>query len=140
MMVSAQGADHTTGNAPKLNTRAMTLEEIVAASLEAQIFSAAHDSLGICLFGRSVNNFNTDFLAEAIRDALGISLTPDFFAELGRETLIMEKEFNRRAGFGSEDNELPNFFYEQALPPTNHVARFHHQDVAHIYDALLKTT
>jgi len=136
MMVSAQGADHTTGNAPRLDTRSMTLAEIMAASLEAQIFSAAHDSLGLCLFGRSVNNSNAEFLAEAINDALGTSLTPAFFADLGRETLLLEKEFNQLAGFTSEDNELPHFFYEQALAPTNQTARFHHQDVATIYDSL----
>lgn len=136
MMVSAQGADHTTGNAPKLNTKAMTLSEIVAASLEAQIFSAAHDSLGLCLFGRSVNNKSAAFLAEATNDALGTDLPPAFFAELGRETLRLEWEFNKQAGFSSEDNELPPFFYDQPLPPTNHTARFHHQDVAEIFDTL----
>ena len=138
MMVSAQGADHTTGNVPKLNTRAMTFEEILAASLEAQIYSAAHDSLGLCIFGRSVDNSNAAFLADAINDALGTSLTPNFFADIGRETLIAEYEFNRQAGFDSEDNELPSFFYDQALPPTDQVARFHHQDVAHIFDELLQ--
>ena len=59
------------------------------------------------------------------------------FSEIGRETLVAEREFNRLAGFTSEDNELPAFFYDQALPPTDQVARFHHQDVAHIYDELL---
>ena len=54
MMVTAQGADHTAGNLPVLDCSDMPLEDIVAASLEAQAQYAASDALGLCIFGRSV--------------------------------------------------------------------------------------
>ncbi len=136
MMVTAQGADHTAGNAPRLKTRSMTPEEIMTASLREQIFSAATDSLGLCIFGRSVTNVETEFIANAINDALGTQLSGDFFFELGRETLKLEWEFNKQAGFMGQDDELPSFFYEEGLPPTHHVARFHSQDVQEIYARL----
>jgi aldehyde:ferredoxin oxidoreductase len=136
MMVTAQGADHTTGNAPRLNTRTMTPEEIIATSLREQTLSAAQDSLGLCIFGRSVTNVQLEFLANAINDAHGTNLTGDFYAELGRETLKLEWEFNRQAGFTAQDDELPRFFYEEPVPPTNHVARFHSEDARAVYARL----
>jgi aldehyde:ferredoxin oxidoreductase len=97
---------------------------------------AANDSLGLCIFGMTVTNTNQDFMVDAINGAHGTHLTPAFFEALGRETLRLEREFNRQAGFTVADDELPAFFYQEALPPTNHVARFHAQDVHHIYDLL----
>ena len=136
MMVTAQGADHTAGNLPRLKTREMDLDTLLSQSLLQQTRVAANDSLGLCIFGQSVTNPNTEFLATTINAAHGTSLTKEFFEALGRETLRLEREFNRQAGFTARDDELPQFFYEEALPPTNHVARFHGADVHAIYERL----
>ena len=136
MMVTAQGADHTAGNLPRLKTREMDLPTLLEQSLLQQTRVAANDSLGLCIFGQSVTNPNTEFLASAINAAHGTTLTKDFFEALGRETLRLEREFNRQAGFTEQDDELPGFFYEEPLPPTNHLARFHAQDVHGIYERL----
>jgi aldehyde:ferredoxin oxidoreductase len=140
MMVTAQGADHTAGNLPRLKTREMQTEEMISQSLLHQTRVAANDSLGLCIFGMTVTNFNQDFMVDAINGAHGTQLTKEFFEALGRDTLRLEKEFNRQAGFGVADDELPAFFYAEALPPTNHVARFHAADVHHIYDLLPEET
>ena len=136
MMTTAQGADHTAGNLPRLKTREMDLESLVSQSLLHQTRVAANDSLGLCIFGMSVTNPNTEFLTNAINAAHGTTLTPDFFEALGRDALRLEKEFNRQAGFTEKDDELPAFFYTEALPPTNHVARFHGADVYKMYERL----
>ena len=136
MMATAQGADHTAGNLPRLKTREMDLSSMIEQSLVAQTNTAASDSLGLCIFGRSVTEPNIEFIVNAINAAAGTSLTVDFFAALGRETLRLEAEFNRRAGFTEKDDELPTFFYSEALPPTDHVARFHGADVHHMYERL----
>jgi aldehyde:ferredoxin oxidoreductase len=136
MMATAQGADHTTGNLPRLKTREMDLESLVSQSLLHQTRVAANDSLGLCIFGMSVTNPNTEFLTNAINAAHGTTLTPAFFEALGRDALRLEKEFNRQAGFTEKDDELPAFFYTEALPPTNHVARFHGPDVHKMYERL----
>jgi aldehyde:ferredoxin oxidoreductase len=137
MMATAQGADHTAGNLPRLKTRDMDLAAIKEQSLAHQARVAANDSLGLCIFGMSVTNPNTQFLTDAINAAHGTSLTPDFFERLGREALKLEWEFNKRAGFTAKDDELPAFFYEEPLPPTNHVARFHGTDVHGMYETLV---
>jgi len=136
MMTTAQGADHTVGNVAKIKTSDKGLEELMALSLEAQVFTAAADSLGICMFGRTVTNVSADFIAESINHALGTELQPPFLTELGRETLKLEAIFNRRAGFTTEDDDLPDMFYDEPLPPSNRVARFRGEDVRGIYQQL----
>jgi len=136
MMSSAQGADHTTGNVPRMKTVDKEYDELADASLDAQVTSAATDSLGLCIFGRSVTNVSTDFLANAINNALGTNLEQSFFQEMGRETLKLEAAFNKEAGFTAEDDELPAFFYNEPLAPSNKVARFHGDDVHDIYERL----
>jgi aldehyde:ferredoxin oxidoreductase len=136
MMATAQGADHTAGNLPRLKTREMELPAIVEQSLLQQTRVAANDSLGFCIFGGSVTNTQLDFITNAINAAHGTALTPAFFEALGRETLRLVHEFNRRAGFTAADDELPAFFYSEPLPPTNHVARFHGAEVHDIYQQL----
>jgi aldehyde:ferredoxin oxidoreductase len=136
MMATAQGADHTAGNLPRLKTREMDLESLVSQSLAHQVKIAANDSLGLCIFGMSVTNPNTEFLTNTLNAAHGTSLTTDFFEALGREALRLEYEFNRQAGFTEKDDELPEFFYREPVAPTNHVARFHAADVHRMYERL----
>ena len=129
MMVTAQGADHTAGNVPRMNTDGKSTDEIVDASMEAQVVMAAADSLGFCIFGRGVTNTHLDMIATAINDAVGTRLDASFFQALGRETLKLEAEFNRQAGFTVEDDELPAFFYDEPLAPSDRAARFHSEEV-----------
>jgi aldehyde:ferredoxin oxidoreductase len=136
MMVTAQGADHTAGNLPRLKTREMDLETLMELSLKQQVKVAANDSLGLCVFGQSVTNTNLDFLTDAINAAHGTTLTPAFFEELGAATLRYELEFNRQAGFTAADDDLPEFFYQEPLPPTDLVARFRGDEVHQIFAPL----
>jgi aldehyde:ferredoxin oxidoreductase len=129
MMVTAQGADHTTGNAAKYECSGKDIDELVDVSMEMQTVCATADSLGLCVFGRSVTNTNIEMIVGLINDALGTALEPSFFFELGRETLRLEAQFNADAGFTEADDELPEFFYEEALEPSNKVARFHAAEV-----------
>src|SRR5207245_6539071 len=54
MMATARGADHTAGNLPRLKTRELDLNALLEQTLVAQVNCAATDSLGLCIFGRSV--------------------------------------------------------------------------------------
>jgi len=129
MMMTAQGADHTAGNLPSYDSTDKSIDELVAVSLDIQVMCAAVDSLGLCVFGRSVTNEQLDFIVQAINDAHGIQLPTSFFKELGRETLRFENQFNREAGFAESDDELPEFFYAEQLAPSNKAARFHTKEV-----------
>lgn len=136
MMTSAQGADHTTGNVPRYKSRDRDVTELMDASLEAQIACAAADSIGLCIFGRTVTNPNIAFLADTFNAALGTDLEPTFFQKIGRETLELERQFNEAAGFSAEEDNLPRFFYDEPLPPSGQAARFKGKEVHDIYDRL----
>ncbi|MDA1324410.1 MAG: aldehyde ferredoxin oxidoreductase [Proteobacteria bacterium] len=137
MMVTAQGADHTTGNLPGYKCDDKTTEQLTEASLDIQVLCASADSLGLCLFGRSVTNENVDFIVDAINKACGTALEPGFYREIGLQTLRDEWAFNKEAGFTEEDDELPAFFRDEALPPTGKQARHRSAEVnAHLRELL----
>ena len=129
MMVTAQGADHTTGNVPAAECKGKSTEELTAMSMEVQVSCAAADSLGLCLFGRSVTGANIQMIIDALNDAHDAGLGPTFMDDLGRETLELEIEFNRQAGFTEADDELPAFFHDEPLAPTGKTARHRSAEV-----------
>jgi aldehyde:ferredoxin oxidoreductase len=123
MMLTAQGADHTTGNQPGFRCTDMTTEELTVVSLESQVNCAAADSLGFCIFGRSVTETNSQLIVDTINAAFGTDLEASFVPSLGVEALKMEDQFNKAAGFTVEDDELPEFFVTEPLAPTGKTAR-----------------
>ena len=137
MMTTAQGADHTVGNYPTFNSTECTVEELVQESFELQVLCATNDSLGMCLFGRSVSNANQQMMIGALNDALGTDLDVSFYSTLGFETLKLEHQFNAAAGFGEDDNALPTFFNDEPLPPTNKTSRLKAADVTPPMNELL---
>ncbi|MAF49823.1 MAG: aldehyde ferredoxin oxidoreductase C-terminal domain-containing protein [Rhodospirillales bacterium] len=137
MMVTAQGADHTAGNVPALVCAEMTTEELAAVSYEAQWNCAAADSLGLCLFGRSVTGESIDFLVEALNQAHGTGFDEGFFQELGVEALKMEWDFNKQAGFTEDDDELPSFFFDEPIEPTGKTQRHRAAEVNKAMRALV---
>jgi len=129
MMVTAQGADHTTGNAPSYVSHDKTVRQVAAESYRMQVNSALADSFGLCVFGRTVTDPNRQMIAQAINDAFDAGVDAQWLIDIGRETLRLEAEFNRRAGFGEADDELPAFFADEPLPPTNRTARMFAKEI-----------
>ncbi len=133
MMTTAQGADHTAGNNPSYKCQDKSIEELSTESFKMQVNSAVADSFGLCVFGRSVTDDNLELIANGINDAHNCDIDPSFILKVGVETLRLESEFNRQAGFTDADDELPDFFYEEELPPTNAKARLKGREVrAHL--------
>ena len=129
MMVTAQGADHTTGNSPAFKCDDKTIEIIAAESYKMQVNSAVADSIGLCVFGRSVTDGNLKLIADAMNNAHDLDVSPEDVRDLGRDALKLEAEFNRKAGFTEAQDELPAFFHSEPLPPTNRTARLHANEV-----------
>ncbi len=137
MMLTAQGADHTAGNLPAFDCKGKTTDELVAVSLGAQVAAAAADSLGLCIFGRSVTDTNPQLIVNALNGAHGTQLEETFPKTLGREVLEMEWKFNELAGFTNQDDELPEFFYDEPLAPTGNHARHRAEPINRSLDQLL---
>jgi aldehyde:ferredoxin oxidoreductase len=137
MRTTAQGADHTAGNLPFLDCNGKDLDELATASFGVQINSMVSDTLGLCILGRSVHDVDRDLLARAVNACHGTQLEAPFFEALAREALRMERDFNKAAGFTTEDDDLPAFFRDEALPPTNKKARFTSAELNRKLEALL---
>lgn len=121
---SPMGADHTAGNLVGAYLEGqldpLSPEGQVETSRFLQIAMAAYDTMGLC-FMASVALLSPESLEafrKVIEAKLGTQLAPDDFPTgLGIQVLEQEKEFNRRAGFTSEDDRLPEFFRVEPLPP-----------------------
>ena len=121
--VSPQGADHTAGLTirAKVNHLDPTVQK--DPSLTAQLNMAGYDTLGACIFAGFGYAATPDGVINRLLSArYGWDDLPDNVLQaLGKETIKMEREFNRRAGFTKEDDRLPKWMMEEPLPPHNTV-------------------
>ena len=118
---SPQGADHTAGLTIRAKVDHLDPAIQVELSRKVQINMAGYDTLGACVFAG--NGFAA--APETIRDLLNArynwQVDTDILQQLGNETLRLEREFNRRAGFSKEDDRLPEWMKNEPLPPLNPV-------------------
>jgi aldehyde:ferredoxin oxidoreductase len=118
---SPQGADHTAGLTIRAKVDHLDPEGQVDLSRSAQINMAGYDTLGACIFA----GFGFAAAPATIRDLLnaryGWDIADDILQVLGRETLSLEREFNRLAGFTREDDRLPEWMTREPVAPHNAV-------------------
>jgi aldehyde:ferredoxin oxidoreductase len=127
-ITSSQGADHTAGNClpgrigfrPETNKilEVQKPEGQGDLSLDLQIMTAVCDFAGLCFFVGPTKE-NMEITAELINAKYGTELDINSIIEMGKEVLRIEREFNKKAGFTSIDDQLPEFFYNEKLPPKN---------------------
>ncbi len=118
---SPQGADHTCGLTIRAKVDHLDPNIQAALSRTSQINMAGYDTLGACLFA----GFGFSTVPATIRDLLnaryGWQVGADILQVLGRETLKMEREFNRLAGFTPADDRLPEWMTKESNPASNSV-------------------
>ncbi len=116
---SPQGADHTAGNTVRAKVDHLDPSVQAATSRAAQINMAGFDTLGACIF----SGFGFAVAPEVVPDLLnaryGWNVGGDILQVLGKETLQIEREFNRQAGFTAADDRLPEWMTLEPLPPHN---------------------
>jgi aldehyde:ferredoxin oxidoreductase len=59
--------------------------------------------------------------------------------QLGREVLTMERMYNSAAGFTAADDRLPEFFYNDALPPHGTVFTVSDEELDSVFDFVPET-
>jgi aldehyde:ferredoxin oxidoreductase len=124
---SPQGADHTAGNAMPspanlaYDPSSPSGQDQMSQFLQA--YFAAIDSLGFCVFpslaALDIPELQGQLVAAAAA-VTGRELPSDYLIALGTEVVMLEREFNRRAGFMAADDRLPDFMVREALPPGGH--------------------
>jgi aldehyde:ferredoxin oxidoreductase len=105
---SAMGADHTAGFV------IMPVDDLAKASQEAQLIAALCDSSGFCQFEQPT----IDEMRAMYSAMYGGELSFEDAANIGWQCMQDEWEFNRRAGFGPEDNDLPEWMRTEPVPST----------------------
>lgn len=131
---SPQGADHTCGLTIRAKVDHLDPTVQINLSRSAQINMAGYDTLGACIFAGFGYSAAPQVIPALIRARYGWQVPEDYLQVLGRETLKMEREFNRRAGFTPADDRLPEWLRQEALPPTNAVFDVTDEDLDSLFN------
>lgn len=118
--VSPQGADHTAGNTVKSPVKQHLKEGQEKVSRNAQIGFTVMDNLGVCILA-SGGIGDLGVIADLLRARWGVETTPDQLQREAWETVLLERDFNRRAGFTSARDRLPEFFGKEINPANGQV-------------------
>jgi len=117
---SPQGADHTCGLTIRAKVNHLDPKGQVEVSRAAQFNMAGYDTLGACIFtGFGFTAAPPGTIARLLNTRYGWDLPDEVLQLLGKETLKLEREYNRLAGFTSKDDRLPAYMTRKPLPPTN---------------------
>jgi aldehyde:ferredoxin oxidoreductase len=135
-----QGADHTCGLTIRAKIDHLDPKGQVELSRGAQYNMAGYDTLGACLFAGFGYAATPDGVVKRLLEArYGWEDLPDnILAELGKETIKMEREFNRRAGFTPEDDRIPEWMTKEPLPPHNAVFDVPDEELDTIFEEIEK--
>jgi aldehyde:ferredoxin oxidoreductase len=131
---SPQGGDHTSGLTirAKVDHTDPTIQ--VELSRNSQYNNAGYDTLGACLMGGFGFALDPSIIPDLINGRYGWNVGPGYLRELGRETILLEREYNRLAGFTSADDRIPEWMVTEPLPPTDCVFDVPDQELDAIYD------
>ena len=118
---SPQGADHTCGLTIRAKVDHLDPQGQVELSRNAQLNMAGYDSLGACIFAGFGFGSAPEVAPALLNARYGWDVDKTFLQALGRESLALEREFNRLAGFTRADDRLPEWMMREPLPPHNAV-------------------
>jgi aldehyde:ferredoxin oxidoreductase len=133
-----QGADHTSGLTIRVKINHLDPSIQKDASLNAQLNMAGYDTLGACIFAGFGYAATPDSVVRRLLKArYGWDDLPENVLHwLGAQVIKMEREFNRRAGFTKEDDRLPKWMTEEALPENGSVFDVSEEVLDHIFDGI----
>jgi aldehyde:ferredoxin oxidoreductase len=120
-VTSPQGADHTAGNTIRAKVDHLDAKANIATSRGAQINMAGFDTLGACIFAGFGFMVKPEVIPDILNARYGWQVGGDILQVLGRETLTVEREFNKRAGLTAADDRIPEYMRTEPLPPHNSV-------------------
>ncbi len=133
-VTSPQGADHTAGNTIRAKVDHLDGKANIATSRAAQINMAGFDSLGACIFAGFGFMVNPEVIPDLLNARYGWQVGSDILQVLGKETISLEREFNRRAGFTAADDRIPEYMQTEPLPPHNSVYDASESDLDSIFN------
>ncbi len=133
-----QGADHTCGLTIRAQVNHLDPTQQREASLNAQLNMAGYDTIGACIFAGFGYAATPDGVVKRLLKArYGWDDVPDNILQaLGKETIKLEREFNKRAGFTAKDDRLPEWMTKEAIPENGSVFDVSAETLDHIFDGI----
>jgi len=131
---SPQGADHTSGLTIRAKIDHLNPNIQADVSRKAQINAAGYDTLGVCAFAGFGFGATPETIPALLNARYGWEVPGDILQKLGRETLILERKFNLGAGFGKDDDRIPEWMTREKLPPHNAVFNVPDEDLDKVFD------
>ncbi len=131
---SPQGADHTCGLTIRAKIDHLDPSGQVEVSRNSQYNVAAYDTLGVCAMGTFGFSTDNTIIPDLINARYGWGVGEEYLRKLGREVILMEREFNTRAGFTKEDDRLPEWMMHEKLPPHDSVFDVPDSELDTIFD------
>ncbi|GAB4545303.1 MAG: aldehyde ferredoxin oxidoreductase C-terminal domain-containing protein [Anaerolineales bacterium] len=135
---SPQGADHTCGLTIRAKINHLDPNTQKDVSLNAQLNMAGYDTLGACIFAGFGYAATPDGVVKRLLKArYGWNDIPDNILQaLGKETIKLEREFNKRAGFTAKDDRLPDWMTREAIPENGAKFDVSAETLDHIFDGI----
>jgi aldehyde:ferredoxin oxidoreductase len=133
-----QGADHTCGLTIRAQVNHLDPNVQAEVSRNAQLNMAGYDTIGACIFAGFGYAATPDGVVKRLLAArYGWDDLPDnILQELGKQTIKMEREFNKRAGFTAKDDRLPEWMTREAIPENGSVFDVSGDVLDHIFDGM----
>jgi aldehyde:ferredoxin oxidoreductase len=116
-----QGGDHTCGLTIRAKVDHLDPNVQAPFSRNAQFNMAGYDSLGACIFAGFGYASVPQVIPALIKARYGWDVPDNYLQELGKESIKLEREFNRQAGFTKAHDRLPEWMTREPLAPTNAV-------------------
>lgn len=129
--VCPQGADHTAG---AVGMGDGTKKMMLPISKKMQQMLGSCDNF-MCLFCWALGTLsNPQLLGDMLYGLYGVEEGMAFALDLTSTMIATEKEFNRRAGFTSKDDDLPAFFKTEKSACTGEVFDFESEEFEGMFD------
>jgi aldehyde:ferredoxin oxidoreductase len=132
-----QGADHTCGQTIRAKVNHLDPTAQKDFSLNAQLNMGGYDMLGACIFAGFGYSAADGEIKRLLAARYGWNDLPDnILQEMGKQTIRMEREFNRRAGFTAKDDRIPAWMMREAIPENGAVFDVSDEVLDHIFDGI----
>lgn len=133
-----QGADHTCGLTIRAQIDHLDPNAQREVSLNAQLNMAGYDTLGACIFAGFGYAATPDGVVKRLlKSRYGWDdIADNILQTLGKETIKLEREFNKRAGFTAKDDRLPEWMTKEAIPENGAVFDVPEDVIDHMFDGI----
>ncbi len=130
---SPMGADHTAGLtlSAKIDHSAKTMQLYLSRTVQT-VFALCDSCM--CLMAWGGASSRMDLLIKIYSSIHGTQVTPEMFMGLGVKTLMLEKAFNKAAGFTKDDDKMPDFLMNEKSPFTGATFDFSPDELQSVHD------